>query len=105
MYCKGKRLLILVSVLMPLFALLAFIASGCATIGNHAIMILWRGFLIYGVMFMSLKIVRGKYRLQVSLNEKEYELLRWFAYERNETVNVMLKRVALEVAKDYKQNG
>lgn len=54
---------------------------------------------------MALSIQRGKYRLQVSLNEMEYELLRWFAYERNETVNVMLKRVALEVARDYKKNG
>lgn len=54
---------------------------------------------------MAVSIVRGKYRLQVSLSEKEYQLLRWFAYERNETVNVMLKRVALEVARDYKENG
>lgn len=54
---------------------------------------------------MGLSVQRGKYRLQVSLTKEEYDLLRWFAYERNETVNVMLRRVALEVARDYRQNG
>lgn len=54
---------------------------------------------------MALSIQRGKYRVQVSLDEKEYQLLRWFAFERDETINVMLRRVALEVARDYKKNG
>lgn len=51
---------------------------------------------------MALKIQRGKYRVQVSLSEEEYQLLRWLAFEREMTVNELLKSVALSVARDVK---
>lgn len=54
---------------------------------------------------MAISMQRGKYRVQVSLSAKEYELLRWFAYEREMTVNELLRVVTLEVARDYKVNG
>lgn len=54
---------------------------------------------------MAISIQRGKYRIQVSLTREEYELLRWMAYEREVTVNELLRIVAVEVAKDYKKNG
>lgn len=54
---------------------------------------------------MANKNRQGGYYIQVSLTEEEYKLLRWFAYERELTVNQLLKVVALEVADDYKRNG
>lgn len=50
-------------------------------------------------------LVRGKYRVQVSLTEEEWQLLRWMAYEREVSVNELLRIVTLEVAKDMKVNG
>lgn len=50
-------------------------------------------------------LVRGKYRIQVSLTEEEWQLLRWMAYEREVSVNELLRIVTLEVAKDMKVNG
>lgn len=66
---------------------------------HHEIMIKLRGDGMANVM------VRGKYRIQVSLTEEEYKLLRWMAYERELSVNELLRTVTLEVAKDFKQNG
>lgn len=54
---------------------------------------------------MAISLQRGKYRIQVSLTESEYKLLRWMAYEREMTVNELLRVVTLEVAEDYKKNG
>ena len=50
-------------------------------------------------------MVRGKYRIQVSLTEEEYKVLRWMAYQREMTVNELLRVVTLEVARDFKVNG
>lgn len=54
---------------------------------------------------MAISLQRGKYRIQVSLTEEEYQLLRWYAYEKELTVNELLRVVTLSVAKDYKENG
>lgn len=54
---------------------------------------------------MAISLQRGKYRVQVSLSESDYKLLRWFAYEKEMTVNELLRVVTVSVAKDYKKNG
>lgn len=54
---------------------------------------------------MAISIQRGKYRIQVSLSPEEYRLLRWMAYEREMTVNELLRVVTVSVAEDYKRNG
>lgn len=54
---------------------------------------------------MAIKMYRGKYRIQVSLTEEEMKILRFMAFEREMTVNELLKVIALEVARDYKVSG
>lgn len=54
---------------------------------------------------MAISIQRGKYRIQVSLTPEEYRLLRWMAYERELTVNELLRVVTVSVAEDYRKNG
>lgn len=54
---------------------------------------------------MAISLQRGKYRIQVSVSEEDYKLLRWFAYEKELTVNELLRVVTLSVARDYKKNG
>lgn len=50
---------------------------------------------------MALKEHRGKYRVQVSMTREEYLIVRRIAYEREMTVNELLRVVALEFAKEY----
>lgn len=52
---------------------------------------------------MAITMQRGKYRVQVSLTEEEYQLLRWMAYQQEMTVNELLRYVTLSVAKDLKR--
>lgn len=50
---------------------------------------------------MALKEYKGKYRIQVSMSRQEYEIVRKVAYEREMTVNELLRVVALEFAREY----
>lgn len=50
---------------------------------------------------MALKEHRGKFRIQVSMSKDEYEILRRIAFERELTVNELLRVVAMEFAEGY----
>lgn len=50
-------------------------------------------------------IVNGKYRIIVSINPKDYELIRRLAYEMDLTVNECLRVVTLEEAKQFLKDG
>lgn len=43
----------------------------------------------------------GKYRVQVSLTESEYQLLRKMAFEHEVTVNELMRVVSVQAAKEY----
>lgn len=45
--------------------------------------------------------VNGKYRVQVSLSESEYQLVRKLAFEMEVTVNECLRICTVQEAKEY----
>lgn len=47
----------------------------------------------------------GKYRIQVSLSESEYQKLRRMAFEKEVTVNELLRVVTVRAAEDWIVNG
>lgn len=47
------------------------------------------------------KPINEKYRIQVSLSEAEYQLLRRYAFERELTVNELMRVVTVEAARQY----
>lgn len=47
------------------------------------------------------KEVNGKYRVQVSLSEYEYQLIRKLAFEMEVTVNECLRICTIQEAKEY----
>lgn len=51
------------------------------------------------------KLINGKYRIQVSITEKDYQLLRRMAYDLELTVNELLVKEAVRAAEDYVRNG
>lgn len=54
---------------------------------------------------MSNKMYNGKYRIVVSLDENEYQMLRKLAFDMEMTLNEMLREVAKSVARDRMVNG
>lgn len=44
---------------------------------------------------------KGKYRIQVSLSEEEYQKLRQYAFDLDITVNELLRIVTLNAAEEY----
>lgn len=53
---------------------------------------------------MALKEHKGKFRVQVSMTRQEYEIVRKVAFEREMTVNELLRVAALEFSEDYEKN-
>lgn len=49
--------------------------------------------------------INGKYRIQVSLTEEEYQALRALAYDKEVTVNELLRILAINIARDFVENG
>lgn len=49
---------------------------------------------------MATKEVRGKHRIQVSLSESDYQLIRKLAFDMEVTVNECLRMCAIAVAKN-----
>lgn len=46
-------------------------------------------------------ITNGKYRIQVSLTESEYQLLRKMAFDMEVTVNELMRVIAVRAAEEY----
>lgn len=51
------------------------------------------------------KMVNDKYRIQVSITEKDYQLLRRMAYELEMTVNELIVRISVRAAEDFIKDG
>ena len=45
----------------------------------------------------------GKYRIQVSLSDAEYQLLRRMAFDREVTVNELMRLVTVKIAEEWEQ--
>lgn len=50
---------------------------------------------------MAKKKINGKYRVQVSLTDEEYKLIRKLAYEMEVTVNECLRICTIEASKEF----
>lgn len=54
---------------------------------------------------MATNLIKGKHRIQVSLTESEYQLLRRMAFEKECTVNELMRIVTVSVAKEFLVSG
>lgn len=51
------------------------------------------------------KMINGKYRIQISISETDYQKLRRMAYDNEVTVNELIRVLSVRAAEEYIKEG